>query len=245
MLRSIRTALVASASENMQRQLCCALARADVELIGAARDGRCAWEMMMSQRPDLLVAEQELPLSDGASLAERALCSFALPLRPSVLLLHYSRLGPPNRSLLEQAGAVLLEKPLRDEDIVGAMDLLRSAPVHFRAEECARVDALLDDLGVPVHVGRDCLRAAILLCTCDAQRLHHLSAQVYPEVGGMCNLTPKQAERAMRHAIALAWKSDRVDSQYRIFADTIDAGRGQPTCGEMISRLADILRLEG
>ena len=88
MLRSIRTALVASASENMQRQLCCALARADVELIGAARDGRCAWEMMMSLRPDLLVAEQELPLSDGASLAERALCSFALPLRPSVLLLH-------------------------------------------------------------------------------------------------------------------------------------------------------------
>ena len=44
----------------------------------------------------------------------------------------------------------------------------------------------------------------------------------------------------MRHAIDLAWRSDQVDNQYRIFADTIDARRGQPTCGEMISRLADI-----
>ena len=49
----------------------------------------------------------------------------------------------------------------------------------------------------------------------------------------------------MRHAIDLAWQSNQFENQYRIFADTVDAGRGQPTCGEMISRLADILRLEG
>ena len=86
---------------------------------------------------------------------------------------------------------------------------------------------------------------AILLCAADVRAVHSLTAWVYPAAGACCGLTAQQAERAMRHAISLAWRSDQVDNQYRIFADTIDAGRGQPTCGEMISRLADILRLEG
>ena len=69
--------------------------------------------------------------------------------------------------------------------------------------------------------------------------------QLYPRIGEAFGMNTRQVERAMRHVIGLAWQSDKFDNQYRIFADTVDAGRGQPTCSEMISRLADILRLEG
>ena len=125
------------------------------------------------------------------------------------------------------------------------MRALEVAPPRFSPEEAAQADALLDDLGVPAHRGRSCLRTAVLLCAADERLQHSLGRRLYPLTGEICGMSAAQAERAMRHAIDLAWQSDQFDNQYRIFADTVDAGRGQPTCGEMICRLADILRLEG
>jgi hypothetical protein len=64
-------------------------------------------------------------------------------------------------------------------------------------------------------------------------------------VAEMLGIDANAVERAMRSAISAAWRSNQFENQYRIFADTVDAGRGQPSCGEMIACLADILRLEG
>ena len=75
--------------------------------------------------------------------------------------------------------------------------------------------------------------------------INRITKELYPGVAKRFDTSASKVERAMRHAIGLAWQSDKFDNQYQIFADTVDAGRGQPTCGEMISRLADILRLEG
>ena len=245
MLRRIQTAVAASATPVAQRQLLRALTCAGIELVAFAQDGLTAWSLLESHKPDLLAVDLELPVMDGASLTRRALCSFALPLRPAVLLMHYPEFQVPDGPELAAAGAVLLEKPPLEDRFAEAIRQLRSTAPHFRPEECARVDRLLDALGVPQHVGRACLRSAILICATDVHAIHNLTGRVYPAAGECCGCTPQQAERAMRHAIDLAWQSDQVDNQYRIFADTIDAGRGQPTCGEMISRLADILRLEG
>ena len=245
MMRRMKTAVAASATPVAQRQLLRALSCAGIELLAFAQDGLTAWSLLEAHRPDLLAVDQELPAMDGTALARRALCSYALPVRPAVLLMHYPEFAIPDKTGLAQLGAVLVEKPLDVQRFSAAIEQLRVGGLRFRPEECARVDRLLDELGVPQHMGRDCLRAAILLCAADVRAVHSLTGRVYPVAGECCGLTPQQAERAMRHAISLAWRSDQVDNQYRIFADTIDAGRGQPTCGEMISRLADILRLEG
>lgn len=245
MMRRMKTAVAASATPIAQRQLLRALSSAGVELLAFAQDGLTAWSLLEAHRPDLLAVDQELPAMDGRALARRTLCSYTLPVRPAVLLMHYPEFAVPDAPLLEQAGAVLVEKPLQADHFAAAVDQLRRAEPRFRPEEHARADRLLDELGVPQHPGRDCLRIAVLLCAADVCAVHSLTGRVYPVAGECCGLTPQQAERAIRHAISLAWRSDQVDNQYRIFADTIDAGRGQPTCGEMISRLADILRLEG
>ena len=245
MMRQIRTAVAASATPIAQRQLLYALACEGIELLAFAADGQTAWSQLEAHRPDLLAADLELPALDGIQLARRALCGYALPVRPAVLLMHYPEFAVPDASGLAQLGAVLVEKPLDVQRFSAAIGQLRGDGLRFHPEECAHVDRLLDELGVPQHMGRDCLRSAILLCAADVRAVHSLTGWVYPFAGERCGCTSLQAERAMRHAISLAWRSDQVDNQYRIFADTIDAGRGQPTCGEMISRLADILRLEG
>ena len=71
-----------------------------------------------------------------------------------------------------------------------------------------------------------------------------LTTALYPMVGRRFGVSARKVERSMRYAIELAWKYGQIEEQYRIFRGTIDAQRGKPTCGEMISQLADMLRME-
>ena len=245
MFRPIQTAVAATVGESTRLQIVRALAKADVMLEAMARDGEAALAALRAKRADLLVTDALLPGMEGAALARRALGEAHLPVRPRVIVLFDPCFAFPIRSSLEAGGAVFVEKPVCASAFQSAVHALEIAPPQWSHEELGRADALLDALGVPAHIGRDCLRAAALLCAADERLQHSLVRCLYPMAGEVCCLSAAQAERAMRHAIDLAWRSDQFDNQYRIFADTVDAGRGQPTCGEMICRLADILRLEG
>ena len=221
------------------------LADAGVALDCMCEDGLSAFSALKSFRSELLVSDAFLSGMEGQALAKRALCSFDLPVRPAVLVLHDGHYPLPDREQLDRCGAVFLEHFASPADFTAAVEQLRSTEIRFTDQELYSANMLLDTLGVPVHPGRDCLRLAALFCAADQRFEHKLSVQLYPMVGKACGINARQAERAMRHVIGLAWKSDKFDNQYRIFADTIDAGRGQPTCSEMILRLADILRSEG
>lgn len=245
MVRTIRTAIVASVSEQQRQQAIHLLASQNIALLAVADSGCSALRLLAALRPDLLVVDAQLPAMDGAALVRRALCTFSLPVRPTAMLLHYPEFPIADAGALRDAGAVLMEKPVSPVAFAGAIEALQIAPPVFSGAQLQHAGELLDTLGVPEHIGRTCLRTAALLCAADERYLHSLSGRLYPLLARLCHLEIAQAERAMRHAIALAWQSDKFDNQYRIFADTVDAGRGQPTCGEMISRLADILRLEG
>lgn len=245
MAREIRTAVAAAASHTSRMQIIHGLAKAGIRLDYMGDDGLAALHALGNFRSDLLVADIALPGMDGISLAKRILCSLSLPVRPAVILMQDAHFPPPDGDLLQHCGAVFLDVPVLPEGFSKAVNCLRNTEVHFTDSEQKRTDELLNDLGVPVHTGRECLKQAILFCAADQRFRHHLGARLYPKVGTVCGLNACQAERAMRHVIDLAWQSDKFDNQYRIFADTVDAGRGQPTCSEMILRLADILRSEG
>lgn len=237
----IRTAVAAVASPHLQLQLLNGLSEAGIQLLGAARDGIQALRLTETLRPDLLLADAGLPGLDGCALARRVLNGFHLPVRPAVLIL--GRFPLPDQAMLPR-GAVFAQMNGDPNAFLHALNLLcSSAP--FSPEEMLRADQLLLRLGVPDHLGRRCLQHAALICAADVRCLHDMQGRLFPRVGEMCACTARQAQRAMRHVIERAWQSDQFDNQYRIFADTVDARRGQPTLSEMISRMADILRMEG
>ena len=120
------------------------------------------------------------------------------------------------------------------------MNAHRLSPRH-----AAKLNGLMDRLGVPEHPGRAMLGNAAALCWRDRGRLRNLRDRVYPDAAKPLGRTGAQAERAIRHVIDLAWRTGEIDEQQRILGDTIDARRGRPTCSEMIAQLADILRWEG
>lgn len=245
MENAIRTVVAAAASREMRRQIVRMLSEADIELKFMAENGLSALRALTDFRPNLLVTEAMLSAMDGVSLAKRALCGFSLPVRPRVILLHETVYPLPERELLVRSGASLLPQPVSGEVFASEAKRLCAAAPTFSPEEEARTLHLLEALGVPAHRGRDCLMTAILFCAADDRLIYNLSGSLYPRVSALYGLNVSQTERAMRHVIDAAWQSDKFDYQYRIFQDTIDAKRGQPTCGEMISRLADILRSEG
>lgn len=236
--------MAAAASHLSRLQIVRCLADAGITLERMCEDGPSAFRALADFRPDLLVTDSFLPGLDGQSLAMRALSGHELPVRPAVLILHDAHYPLPENELLRRHGAGILVQPISQADFTSALNALRSDTIHFTNQESELADTLLDALGVPSHLGRKCLKLAVLFCTADQRLMHRTNAQLYPRIGEACGISARQAERAMRHVIGLAWQSDKFDNQYRIFADTVDAGRGQPTCGEMILRLADILRSE-
>ena len=238
----LRTAVLAAAEEGLCRMLPGLLAGENIALEAVAPDGEAALEAVRVFRPDLLIADQYLPVLDGAAVLERV-CSGEFAVTPARIMLFRQELLLPERAKLESTGAVLLCWPAGKDRFRAALESLSEC--RFPEDRSKRAETLLDALGVPQHAGRQCLRLAVLFCAEDERLLRRRSAVLYPMVGQLLDISPAAVERNMRHAIGAAWQSDKFDNQVRIFADTVDAGRGQPTCGEMIARLADILRLEG
>ena len=242
---SIRTAVFAAADSDVRRQLPFLLAAQHISLLDAVSDGLSAKEAVCRFRPDLLVADTLLPGRDGCSVAESLLSDSCLPVHPALLLLYRREFPVPKRAKLEDMGTAFLAWPAGNEAFHAAVKGLQSKNCSFPEIMSAHADALLDSLGLPEHTGREALKRAAMLCARDQRLLAGRSKKLYPMVGEMLGLSSSGVERALRHAIGAAWQSDKFENQHRIFADTVDARRGQPTCGEMIARLADILRLEG
>lgn len=242
---AITTAVVAAAAGYVRRQAIAALSGAGIELLAMTGHAADAMQAINSQRPDLLLADMELPGMDGSALAMQVLDGFALSIRPKVIILRYPEFPVPAENKLRALGASFVEKPIEQNAFCAVLEDARISPPMFSPEAHRHVEDLLDILGVPDHAGRKCLHYAALICASDERARYKLNERLYPLLAQMLSMNAAQAERAMRHAIDLAWQSDKFENQNRIFENALDAGRGQPTCSEMISRLADILRLEG
>lgn len=237
-------AVAASADGNRFAAMAAALNGAGYDVAGRAGSAAEALALARDVRPSILLSDAILPGADGVALAIR-LSRMPLNLYPGLLLARTAGLRLPGEERLEALGAALIDDPATPAGIRAAARRLDARLDPLPPEKSARLDALLDRLGVPAHPGRDALRRAVALAWQDRRRIHNLRDSIYPAAGAPFGRTAAQAERAIRHVIDAAWRTGEIDEQQRIFGDTIDARRGRPTCGEMIAQLADILRWEG
>ena len=219
-------------------------ALAPLEIAGWAASAAEALALIPRLRPDLVVSDAILPGMDAPALAAATL-RLKLNRYPDFLILRLPGLPMTWAERPERLGAAIIDKPVTPAGLAEALGVLAERSRPLPPEKAARLTALLDDLGVPEHPGRECLARAVTLSWLDRRRVHRLRDGLYGPVGAQLGLSAAQVERAMRHAIDAAWRTGAIEHQNRIFGDTIDARRGRPTCGEMIAQLADILRWEG
>lgn len=104
---------------------------------------------------------------------------------------------------------------------------------------------IIHEIGVPAHIkGYQYLRSAILMAVNDMDILNSITKQLYPSIAKEYGTTASRVERAIRHAIEVAWGRGSMDTINELFGYTINAGKGKPTNSEFIALIADKIRLD-
>lgn len=107
------------------------------------------------------------------------------------------------------------------------------------------VTNIIHDVGVPAHIkGYQYLREAIIMSVNDPEMLNYITKILYPTIAKTFQTTSSRVERAIRHAIEVAWNRGKMDTIDELFGYTINAEKGKPTNSEFIALIADKIRLE-
>ena len=238
-----RTAIVADASETSRETITEALKSAGIDVVGCAASGEEALSLVEEKNPRLLVTEMILPELDGLCLMRELRGREDAPrmiavgnfVREDTALLAYD------------AGAeYFVAKPFRASTMQAATEqvLGRSAAAKSASLE-SRVTEIMHEIGVPAHIkGYGYIREAIILSAETPEYINAVTKQLYPAVASRFGTTPSRVERAIRHAIEVAWDRGDLEVLQKYFGYTVSSVKGKPTNSEFIAIIADRLRLQ-
>jgi two-component system response regulator (stage 0 sporulation protein A) len=149
------------------------------------------------------------------------------------------------RQVMENGGAKFLLKPYDADDMFSAITSALGDRVNSLSDDMEIVITdIIHQLGVPAHIkGYHYLRSAILYSIEDKMLLESVTKMLYPTVANTYDTTSSRVERAIRHAIEIAWDRGNVDTLNSFFGYTVDTCKGKPTNSEFIALITDKLRL--
>lgn len=215
-------------------------------VVGDSGDGAEALSAIKSLRPDVVLLDLWFPGYDPASLIREVKRSLKEEAPKFILVT-----GVNNRKVLEDAFAggisACILKPF-DYEVLG--DKIRQVcreekfRIHDDFDLEAQVTRIIHQVGIPAHIkGYQYLRCAIMMVVRDNRIIGEVTKTLYPSVAKEFATTSSRVERAIRHAIEVAWDRGDVDMLGSLFGYTIQGGKGKPTNSEFIAMIADNLRL--
>ena len=234
----------------------------DIEVIGVARDGNEACELITDRQPDIAILDIIMPHLDGLGVLEKV-NSISLKKRPLFIILSAVGQDKITQRALALGAEYYIVKPFDMEVLVSRIrqlkdtnqnSIIRSdytmeskvpyrAPVQRDLE--VEVTSIMHEIGVPAHIkGYQYLRDAIMMVVKDLDVINSITKLLYPSIAREYNTTPSRVERAIRHAIEVAWSRGQMDAIDALFGYTVSIGKGKPTNSEFIAMVADKLRLE-
>ena len=243
----------------------------EMEIIGMARDGNEAVEMVQSKEPDILLLDVIMPHLDGLGVLEK-ISESNISKKPLCIMLSAVGQDKITQRAIELGAQYYVVKPFDINLLLKRVkDLRNFKPVHFKNVSPASasreikapyieispeskkneenlealVTNVIHEVGVPAHIkGYQYLREAIMMVVNDIDIINQITKQLYPEIALKYMTTPSRVERAIRHAIEVAWGRGQTETVENIFGYTVSAAKGKPTNSEFIAMIADKLRLE-
>ena len=242
--------LLADTSEDFRAMLSQLLEReSDIALVGAAENGERALAMVRELDPDVLVTDVILPKLDGLSVLQR-LQEEKRPTRAVIVSGFYTQQVLTEAS--ELGAAFFLPKPCASDLLISRIrqaarpktSVPPAAPRSAEPSLEAMVTDISHEIGVPAHIkGYQSLREASLLTVNDMEIINAVTKVLYPAVAKKFGTTPSRVERAIRHAIEVAWDRGDIETLQRIFGYTVSNIKGKPTNSEFIAMIADSISL--
>lgn len=234
----------------------------DIEVVGIAKDGLEACDMILSKTPDIAILDIIMPHLDGLGVLER-INAANMKKRPLSIILSAVGQDRITQKALALGAEYYIIKPFDMDVLVSRIRQLKESftqstsrselplthkMIHHSSPSKnleVEVTSIMHEIGVPAHIkGYQYLRDAIMMVVKDMEVINSITKLLYPSIARNYNTTPSRVERAIRHAIEVAWSRGQVDTIDALFGYTINIGKGKPTNSEFIAMIADKLRLE-
>ncbi len=246
------TVFIAEGAEDFCAGLASALQKSEgFQIVGTAGDGEQALRAVSEKRPDVLILDLMLSKKDGISIL-KALA--AMDLKPTVLATTSFITDYISSAAAGLGVRYLMLKPCDPTAVVERLEELRGGETALRLPDKRRPDKLsiesmvtgiIHEIGVPAHIkGYQYLREAIIIAVNDMDVINAITKVLYPQVAKTFGTTPSRVERAIRHAIEVAWDRGDLDTLQRFFGYTVSNTKGKPTNSEFIALIADKLQLQ-
>ncbi len=239
----------------------------EIDVIGIARDGEEAYKEIVEKCPDICLIDVIMPHLDGigvleklneTELAKRPICIMVSAVGQDQVIQKAIALGAEYYIVKPFDITLLIKriKEIRDfnpDELKKSMRQSKELKVQYielddeksRENLEAQVTNIIHRVGVPAHIkGYQYLREAIMMGVNNMDVINQVTKILYPEIAYKYNTTPSRVERAIRHAIEVAWGRGNPTDVENIFGYSISANKGKPTNSEFIAMISDKLRLE-
>lgn len=236
---------------------------AGYRVVGVAKDGMEAISLVEKNNPDFLLLDIVMPELDGFAVLSAIACS---DFRPTVIMIsQLSGEGFVSKSLAKGASYYMM-KPIKYDKLKEVMDDFSQDSLPYAAKVSTRpvpmgrqairdparrsVDEKISNIfisvGIPAHIkGYQFLREVIKLTIEDPNIINSITKRLYPAIAEKFDTSASKVERAIRHAIEVAWSRGKIDNINMIFGLKIYNPNEKPTNGEFVALIADKICLEG
>lgn len=234
----------------------------DLNVVGTARDGEEAYNVIKAKEPDVVLLDIVMPKLDGLGVLDRINHDKSIKKHPAFIMISAIGQEKITEDAFNLGADYYIMKPFDNDTVLSRIKHVkenantpaqgaRKINAYEKAEDLsernleADVTEIIHEIGVPAHIkGYQYLRDAIVMSVNDMDMLNSITKILYPTIAKKYQTTSSRVERAIRHAIEVAWSRGKMDTIDEMFGYTIHNGKGKPTNSEFIALITDRIRLE-
>ncbi|WP_096434727.1 sporulation transcription factor Spo0A [Alteribacter populi] len=233
----------------------------DMEVVGKAYNGQECLDLVEEEEPDVLILDIIMPHLDGLAVLDK-MNELKLNKRPNIIMLTAFGQEDVTKKAVELGASYYILKPFDMDTLINKVrDVSGNGQSYVKKSSGqsqssmkkenkpmnldASITSIIHEIGVPAHIkGYMYLREAITMVYNDIELLGSITKVLYPDIAKKYNTTASRVERAIRHAIEVAWSRGNIDSISKMFGYTVSVSKAKPTNSEFIAMVADKLRIE-
>ena len=232
----------------------------ELTLVGKANNGEDMYHIIKEKEPDVVLLDLIMPKMDGLSVMDMVNADQTIKKSPDFIIITAVGQEQITEDAFKKGASYYIMKPFHNEMVLNRIKhthgerkierTMRVTTLERKKEQTqenleSRVTNMIHEIGIPAHIkGYHYLRDAIMMAVDDMDVLNAITKILYPTVAKKYKTTSSRVERAIRHAIEVAWSRGKLDTLDDLFGYTVSNGKGKPTNSEFIALVSDTIRLE-
>ncbi len=239
----------------------------EIEVVAKAENGLDALRIIKEKQPDIALLDIIMPKLDGIGVMQHLKVDTDVKKLPAFLVISAVMQERITAEVFRLGASYFIAKPFDNNMVLSRVkeiarermghtflggkqqttsSLKETQPSRYLEHNLeSDVTNIIHEIGVPAHIkGYQYLRDAIMMSVNDTEMLNSITKQLYPSIAKQHKTTPSRVERAIRHAIEVAWSRGKMDTIDELFGYTVNNGKGKPTKSEFVALIADKIRLE-